>query len=95
MIAKVKYIEDYKLKVTFNDGLVKSIDLQEFLEDSTHPLITKFREKELFKQFYIEYGVLSWGDNEFDLDPMSIYKGDFDIEKKLKMTEIERYKTFA
>ena len=81
MITKVQYIKDYQLEVTFYDGIVKRIDLQAFLEDSTHPLITKFRDKELFKQVRIDYGTICWGDNEFDINPESIYNGEFDVKK--------------
>ncbi len=79
MILKVKHIKDYVLKVFFDDGTIKIIDLYPFLKKSTHPLISKFLDKKLFKTFYLDNGVLCWGDNEFDLNPVSIYNGDFDL----------------
>jgi hypothetical protein len=79
MINQVEYIKNYQLKIFFNDGVIRNIDLFAFLNNSTHPLIKKYLNIELFKQFKIEDGILCWGDNEFDLNPESIYKGEFDI----------------
>jgi hypothetical protein len=78
MIKKAEYIKDYQIKVYFADGIIKTIDLFNFLSTSNHPLINKFIDMELFKQFRIEMGTLCWGDNEFDLNPMNIYKGKYD-----------------
>jgi hypothetical protein len=79
MIRDVKYLKDYQLKVFFLDGTVKEIDLYPFMSSSSHPLIRKFLNKRLFKDFRIEYGALAWGDNEFDINPVNIYEGDFDV----------------
>jgi len=83
MIQKAIYITDYKIYVFFKDGKEKTIDLKEFLQNSTHPLINKFLDVSLFKKIRIENGTLVWGDNEFDLSPMSIYKGDFDVKENI------------
>lgn len=80
MIQKAEYIKDYQIKVYFADGKIRTIDLFNFLSTSNHPLINKFLDMELFKQFRIEMGTLCWGDNEFDLNPMNIYKGKYDAD---------------
>lgn len=80
MIKKAEYIKDYQIKVYFIDGKIRTIDLFNFLSTSNHPLISKFLDMELFKQFRIEMGTLCWGDNEFDLNPISIYKGKYDAD---------------
>lgn len=77
MITKAEYIKDYQIKVYFTDGTIKAIDLFGFLSASTHPLINKYLDIELFKQFSIDSGVICWGDNEFDLNPETIYKGRY------------------
>ncbi len=78
MIKKVTYLHDYLLSVTFSDKTKRVIDLYPFLSKSKHPLIRKFLNLDLFKTFRVEHGSLCWGDNEFDLDPHSIYHGEFD-----------------
>lgn len=80
MIKKAEYIKDYQIKVYFTDGKTRTIDLFNFLSTSNHPLISKFIDIDLFKQFRVEMGTLCWGDNEFDLNPMNIYKGKYDAD---------------
>jgi hypothetical protein len=92
MIEKAKYISEYKIEVTFKDGLVKLIDLKPFLSQSKHHLVKKFLDIELFKKFRIEHGALAWGDNEFDISPISIYRGDFDA-KPVKLKKSKNQKT--
>lgn len=80
MITKAEYIKDYQIKVYFADGTIKSIDLFDFLSTSSHPLINKYLNVELFRQFQIDSGVICWGENEFDLNPETIYKGRYDAK---------------
>jgi hypothetical protein len=89
MIQKAEYIKDYQIKVYFTDGKIKTIDLFNFLSTSNHPLINKFLDMELFKQFRIEMGTLCWGDNEFDLNPMNIYKGNYDVDLGIQKRKAE------
>jgi len=78
MITSVKHLKDYKLIVKFEDGTIRHIDMYPFMSSSSHPLIRKFLSRKLFKNVRIEHGALAWGDNEFDINPESIYKGQFD-----------------
>jgi hypothetical protein len=80
-IQNAEYIEGYQLKVYFKDGAVRTIDLYAFLMASKNHLIRKFQNIDLFKQFRVEDGVICWGDNEFDLNPVNIYNGEYDIKK--------------
>lgn len=80
-IQKAEYISGNQLKVYFTDGVVKTINLNAFLMASKNHLIRKFQNIELFKQFRVEDGVICWGDNEFDLNPVNIYNGEYDIKK--------------
>ena len=78
MITSVKHVKDYKLIVKFEDDTIKYIDMYPFISSSSHPLIRKILNMKLFKKVRIEHGTLAWGDNEFDINPISIYKGQFD-----------------
>lgn len=80
-IQKAEYIDGYQLKVYFNDGTIRIINLYAFLMSSKNHLIRKFQNIELFKQFRVEDGTLCWGDNEFDLNPINIYNGEYDHKK--------------
>lgn len=89
MIKKAEYIKDYQIKVYFDDGKIRTIDLFPFLSTNTHPLISKFLDRTLFKQFRIEMGTLCWGDNEFDLNPRNIYNGKYDVDLGMPKSKAE------
>lgn len=79
-INKAEYISDYILRVETDNNQSKLIDLEDFVLKSSHPLINKYKDKNLFKQFHIDdCGVICWGDNDFDINPISIIEGDFDL----------------
>ena len=82
MIKKAKYLYGYLIEVTFYDNTVRVVDLEDFFKSSTHPLIHKFAKLRQFQQFRIEHGALCWGDNECDINPHSMYAGEFDAQLK-------------
>lgn len=101
MIRKVEYIHDYQLYVVFNDGQERIVDLFPFLSDSTIPFISKYLDLSLFRNVKVDYGTIAWGDNDFDINPLSIYYGEFEaadspykddikeVLKKRKLAEID------
>jgi hypothetical protein len=81
-IATIKHLGNYQLEVVYENGNVKIIDLENFLKSSTHPLIQKYLDVELFSQVYLDkHGVPCWGDNEFDINPQSILNDEFTVTK--------------
>ena len=78
MITKAKYLYEYLIEVTFDDGIIKVIDLESFFKNHNWALVRKFIPLELFKQFYIDCGTLMWGDNECSIDQFEIYEGKYD-----------------
>ena len=80
IITKATYLHDYRIEITFKDGVVRVIDLENFFKSSSLKLVRKFYPLKLFKQFRIEDGVLCWGDNECDINPYNIYEGKYDAK---------------
>ena len=80
MITNAQYQHDYLIEVTFKDGSVRIIDLENFFKSSNLKLVKKFSNLKLFKQFRIEDGIICWGDNECDINPHSIYAGKYDVD---------------
>ena len=79
-IATIEHIANYQLKVVYENGTVKNIDLENFLKSSDHPLIRKYLDVNLFSQVYLdEFGTPCWGDNEFDINPESILNDKFTV----------------
>ncbi|MEY4877248.1 MAG: hypothetical protein RI955_1386 [Bacteroidota bacterium] len=73
-IVTAKYCGNYKIEFTFSDGKVNSIDFKTFLFNSSNPLITRFKDKNLFKNFSIKPRYVEW-DNDMDFSATDIYLG--------------------
>ena len=64
-IKQVSHINDYKLKLVFNDQSSQVVDFQPFLSQSLNPLIRKYLAPEEFAKFEVNGGDLEW--NDYDL----------------------------
>ncbi len=82
-VVKAEYITGHKIRVSFNDGKIVTIDLFNFLNKSKNHLINKYINVELFKDFCVEDGTICWGENDFDLDPANIYNGVYSKPKRM------------
>jgi len=73
-INKAEYIENYKLRLEFNDHSKKIIDFDHFLKIAKNPMTRKYLDKRNFKKFRIEYGDLVWGDYEICFPIWNLYE---------------------
>ena len=73
-IESAKYMDGYKLELKFNDGNVNVVDFEDFLKNSQHPDISKYQDKNLFKNFNIKYGDLEWGDYDLVFPISDLYE---------------------
>jgi len=71
-VIKAKYIKDYKLEITFEDGKKGVVDFKDYKNKGG--LFNRFADIEYFKKFYIndEVGVLCWPDG-LDIAPETLY----------------------
>ena len=71
-VVSAIYKGEYKIEVTFEDGVTGIVDFSKFL--SNGGVFEKFRNIEFFKNFRInrELGVLTWG-GEVDIAPEKLY----------------------
>lgn len=67
-----KYLQDYKLTLTFDDGKSGVVDFARYLKAGG--IFERFKDLEFFKNFTVnhELGVITWQD-EIDLSPESLY----------------------
>ena len=86
-ITKAIYMHDYVIEVTFDDGIIRVIDLENLFRIDGFQYFKNFVPLKKFKQFHIEDGVLCWGDNECDINPWNIYEGKYDVKKKYNYSE--------
>lgn len=83
-IVKIKHLADYKIQCTFKDGKVVVADLRSFIVGHKHPSISKYEDVELFKTVRIDMGAPAWGDNDWDINPESIYNGEYSNNNESK-----------
>lgn len=71
-VVKAKYIEGYKIAVTFENGKKGIVDFKDYAK--LGGVFSRFADMEYFKKFYInkEIGVLCWPD-EVDIAPETLY----------------------
>lgn len=72
-VKAVQHIKDYKLKVTFSNGQVRTIDLAAFLKSAINPMTSQFRNIAKFQQVKVEHGHLTWN-GEMDLPAETLYQ---------------------
>jgi len=71
-VVSVQPLGEYRLRIDFEDGLVREIDLADRL---TGPMFEPLRDTKLFSQVSVdEFGAVCWP-NGADLAPDALYLG--------------------
>jgi len=71
-ITSAEYLHDYMVRVTFNDGLCRDIDLYGYILQRQE-LFGELIDKEKFKNFKLNGWTLSWLGGKLDIAPESLY----------------------
>lgn len=79
-VKKAEYFRDYILKITFNNGDIRLVDLESTIFNDPLPLFAPLREKEFFQQFEIKFNTVCWK-NDLDLAPEFLLKIGVLIDK--------------
>lgn len=74
-IKSANYVGHFKIQISFNDGIKKTIDFKQFLESSIHPAIRKYNDEQLFSKFDIVNGNLNWNDYDLIFPLEDLHKG--------------------
>ncbi|PKP44269.1 MAG: DUF2442 domain-containing protein [Bacteroidetes bacterium HGW-Bacteroidetes-13] len=78
-VERAKYIGDFAIRITFNDGTQKLVDFKSFLTTSQHPSIKKYLDEHLFINFKIVDGNLNWYDYDMIFPVENLYNGKIDV----------------
>ena len=72
-VVSAVYKVGYQIELTFEDGVSGTVDFAKYVHQGG--VFEKFKDIEFFKNFSInrELGVLTWGDNEVDIAPETLY----------------------
>ena len=66
-IIKAEYIQEFTVKIWFNDGLEKIVDLKNYIHTKKHPFFQPLKQIDEFKKFHV-HKTLVW-DNGADIAP--------------------------
>ena len=71
-VIEAEYYKDYKIIITFNNGVKKMVDME---EDLWGTMFEPLKDKNLFKQFRVDRDIhtIVWP-NGADFSPDSLYK---------------------
>ena len=69
-VTNAKYLDNYRLLLTFNNGETKTVDLQNELTGS---VFVPLKELDYFKKFHITYNTVEW-ENGADYAPEYLYE---------------------
>ncbi len=68
-VTKAKYISDYKIDLTFNNGAEGKIDLEDKL---SLPIYEPLKNKEYFRDFHLNSWTIEW-ENGADFAPEFLF----------------------
>jgi len=74
-VDEAEYLEEYKLRLKFNNNEIKMVDLEKELYGE---IFEPLKQKEFFKDFFISSNTIEWK-NGADFAPEFLYKIAKDI----------------
>jgi hypothetical protein len=72
-VAKVQILDDFRLKVTFLDGLTGEVDMSVRVHSPSAGVFAALSDPAHFASVFIELGVVTWP-GEIDLAPDAMYE---------------------
>lgn len=78
-VINAQYLHDYSLKVWFNDGTVKVVDLSGELHGE---VFLPLKDKAVFRSFEIVFNTISWP-NGADLAPEFLHRIGSDVKESM------------
>ena len=74
-IKSATYINNFVIRIDFNDMISQFVDFKPFLNNSLHPSIRQYLDEDKFQQFVITDGNLNWNDYELIFPLIELYNG--------------------
>ena len=72
-VKKAKYLEDYKILLTFDDKKKKVVDFRDALQDFDGEVFQPLKDIKYFKKFKVGIGTVVWP-NDADVSPDYLYE---------------------
>jgi len=74
-IKSARYLEGYKIALSFQNGVERTVDFSNFLENSSNPHIRQYLNLKKFKSFSIDNGDIQWNDYDLCFQIHELYEG--------------------
>lgn len=74
-ITAARYLKNYEIEFEFNDQHKKTVNFEPFLKKAKNPMLKKYLDLVLFKNFTLRDGDIDWNDYELCFPIADIYKG--------------------
>jgi len=68
-VTKARYVRDYVIETTFDDGTKKVIDFADWLRG---PVFEPLKDKKYFRKFFVDGSTIAWP-NGADIAPEALY----------------------
>ncbi|MGV3587143.1 MAG: DUF2442 domain-containing protein [Adhaeribacter sp.] len=74
-IDKAQYLDNYKIRFDFSDGISQVVDFEPFLKSAKNPMTKKYLDLDNFKSFTVKYGDITWNDYEMCFPIWDLHQG--------------------
>lgn len=71
-VIEAHHIRDYVVRLKFNNGEIKVVDLQETIFEDHRQIFKSLEDLDYFKNFKIKFNTITWA-NEADFAPEFLY----------------------
>lgn len=72
-IIRADYQGEYRIELTFSDGVKQTIDFERFLRTAKNPMARKYLDLTAFQTFSLDHGDLQWNDFELCFQLQNLY----------------------
>ncbi len=72
-LTEARYVRDYVLNLTFNDGTCADVDFSKIL-DMERRIYAPLKDLNVFKQFCLDSWTLTWDEGKIDITPERLYE---------------------
>jgi hypothetical protein len=74
-IIDARYLNNYQIEFTFNYQTKRIVDFENFLRQAKNPMLQKYLNLALFKNFTLRDGDIDWQDYDLCFPIADLYQG--------------------
>ena len=81
-VTEIKIVSELCMLITFSNGEKKIFDLTDLVKYQAYEKLNNY---EVFKNAYIENGIIVWDNGNIDIAPETVYKNSYAYEQDIAM----------